>query len=88
MDPKDKFKVKLECQLCKEEFRIAFNHFIEKKQIDCPNCNNEFPQEALEFMQNGLSSFKSAVQELRLNKDDKTDCAWKFAIDLNYITNL
>lgn len=50
----DKFKIKFECQNCKNQFGIDFNSFMEAPKVKCSNCEEAIPTDVLQNMQSGL----------------------------------
>ncbi len=50
------FKVLIKCEVCKCRFEFRPEHFKDRENLQCPNCNQEFPKGIFQKLRFGMLS--------------------------------
>jgi len=56
-------KIEFHCTTCGTDFEMGEAYLGKKDKIICPTCGNEFPDEILSPLKDGIDSVEKAYQE-------------------------
>lgn len=62
-------KIKFTCNTCGESFNIDSSYLPSKKNLNCPNCSKEFPQQLLEKLIESVNNINSVRKSLEVAFD-------------------
>ena len=75
--------VNIYCNNCKNSMKIQPKYLINKNNLLCINCENEFPQTTLTDLKNGINSLMNIEEHLKF-EDSFGQTNRTFSVKLNY----
>lgn len=78
-------KIKFECNNCHEIFYIHYQYLIQKTVLSCPNCSQNFPEENLKKLNDGLHLIYEAYNFSSIKENRLQGNPFDFLIEFSYL---